>query len=92
MENPFLMRVFDCFAESLEELQSLRKVKLFFITVTRDRLTVTKLHDEVGTSPFGGTAVENLRNARMLHQSQGLTFRFESTDDIARFIAKADNL
>ncbi len=52
------------------------------VAVLRDRHAAHELHHEVRTSAFGGTAVVDTGDARVIHHRQRLTFGLEAGHDL----------
>ena len=91
MDDPLLMRVLDSVADLNEQLQSLRGVQVVLVAVIRDANAANQLHYEVWTAVLGCAGVEYLRDVRVVHHRQRLTFRLEAGDDLPRVHARLDN-
>lgn len=56
-----------------------------FIAIAGDGRAVDQLHDEKGPPDVRDASVEHARDVRVLHQGEGLPFRFEARDKFAGF-------
>jgi hypothetical protein len=63
-----------------------------FVAVSGNRHTFDQLHDEVRPAGLGSSGVEHPSDIRMVHERQGLSFRLEPGDDLARVQPRLDDL
>ena len=62
------------------------------VAVLVDRDAVDQLHDEERPAAVGGAGVEDPRDARVLHQGQGLALGLEAGDDLLGVHPRLDDL
>src|SRR6266853_1478056 len=62
------------------------------IAVFRDLYPTHEFHNEIRTTGLSGAAIEYLRNAGMIHQSECLPFRLEPGDNTFSVHARFDDL
>ena len=72
MDDALLMRVLDGLTNLHEQVESLPCGKILLVAVVGDPKSPNEFHYEVGSAGLRGAAVENLRDVRMVHQSQRL--------------------
>jgi len=69
-------------ADENEQVQPFAGGQLLLITIFGDFDPAYQFHHEVGPAIFGSASIENLRDVRMVHHRQRLTFGFEASDDL----------
>ncbi len=61
------------------------------VAVLRDRHAAHQLHHEIRPAHFGGSAVEDTRDVRMIHQRQRLSLGFEAGNDASGVHTQLDD-
>ncbi len=69
MNDPFLVCMVDCLADSTEELQSILERKLVLIAVFGNREPLNPLHDEIRKAIRSFATVEDSGDTGVIHQS-----------------------
>ena len=83
MDDGFLMRVLDAFADLHEELQPFARAEPVIVAVVRDRNTGDVLHDKVRRALGRRAGVEHFGDRGVVHQGQSLALGFEARNDFA---------
>ena len=91
VDDAFLMRVLDGLANLDEQFEPLAEGKFLLIAKFRDGFSRRQLHDEKRASSARCPRIEDLRDARVIHQRQRLSFGFETRDDGLRVHAQLDD-
>src|SRR5258707_15206810 len=81
MNDKVLVRIGDGRAHLSEELQAFGRGQRVRVAVGVDRFAVHVLHDEVGKSVVGGTAVDEARDIWMIELRQNLSFIAKTAED-----------
>jgi hypothetical protein len=92
VDDPLLVRVLNGVADLHDKLQPLAGRELMLIAILRDPRSAYQLHDKVGPTQLGGACIENLRDVRMVHHRERLSFRFEAGDHAGGVHAGLDQL
>src|SRR6267143_1630023 len=92
MNDSFLMRVLHCVTDIKKHIQSCGGLKRILIAMISDLDSANQFHHEIGPSAFGGAGIEHMRDIRMIHQRQYLSFGFEAGDDRLRIHSRFDYL
>ena len=92
VDNRFLMRVLDSFADMHEQFQPIARIESVIVAVGRDGNAGDILHDEVRPSLRRGTRVEHLGDSWVVHQGQSLALGLEARHHLARVHARLDQL
>ena len=92
MDDGFLMRMLDAFADAHEQFQPFAGAEPVIVAVGRDRNAGDVLHDEVRRALRRGAGVEHLGDGGMVHQGQSLALGLEARDHFARVHAGFDQL
>jgi len=92
MDDGLLVGVLHALAHLDEEVDALGSVELVSVTVLGDPDARDVLHDEVRPTVVGGTALEHLRDRRVIHQCQGLPLGLEASHDLLGVHARLDDL
>src|SRR5258706_2071491 len=78
MDDALLMRVLDGLANLREKFQPVFCGQIVLVAVIGDLDATHQFHDEVRAASLRGTGIEDLGNARMVHECQGLALGFET--------------
>ena len=92
VNDSFLMRMLHGKAHAGEKFEPRRHGQAVLVTEFRDGRAIHEFHDEVGPAGIGRASVKHAGDVRMIHHREGLTFRFETRDDLARVHAGFDYL
>jgi hypothetical protein len=92
MNQAFLMRVLYRVADLDEQIKATAESEVVLIAELDNGDAFDQLHNEVRPAGFGRAAVQDARDARMVHHRQGLTLGFETSDDLPRVHAEFDDL
>jgi hypothetical protein len=79
-------------ANVYEELEAVAGIESVLIAVFRNWLPFDKLHDEIRSAFLRRSAVQDLRDIRMIHHRQRLPLGFEAGDHLVRVHAGLDDL
>ena len=82
MNDQVLMRIGDRRAHLAEELQALGRGQRIRVAVGVNRFALHVLHDEVGQSVIGRSAVDQARDVRMIELRQNLPFIAKPAEDV----------
>src|ERR1700693_117246 len=78
MDDGPLVSVLNAFADPHEQLEALADFQLFLIAVVADRWTGNVFHHKVRLTFRSGAGVEDLGNAGVVHDSEGLALGLKS--------------
>jgi hypothetical protein len=78
VNDGFLVRVLDGFTDLNKEAKTIGKRQFFLVAIASDGKALNVFHDEVGLAAWSGASIENLGNARMIHDGERLAFRLEA--------------
>ena len=92
VDDSLLVGVLDGIADPDEQFQPLGNFELLSVGVLGDRTSLDELHHEIRPAGLGGARIEHFRDARMVHQSQGLTFGFKAGHHLPGVHAEFDDL
>ena len=90
VEDGLLVGVLDRVADLQEQGDPLVRMQGVAVAVVGDGHAGHQLHDEVGHPLGGGPGVEDLGDARVSHDGQGLPFSLEAADHLGRIQARPD--
>lgn len=85
VHHALVVRMLHRLADGDEELEPRARGEPVFIAIVRDRGPAHQLHHEVRAAALRDTAVEDPRDARMVHQRERLPLRLETRHDLPRF-------
>ena len=89
---PFWWRVLDGLAHESEEAQPGWDVQALALAVLGDRDAADELHHEVRPPLLRCARVEDPRDARVVHQREGLALRVEAPNDLLRVHPQLEDL
>ena len=92
MNDTLLVGVLDRLAYGYEQLEPLAGGQVIPVAVLGDGQAPHKFHHKVRTPGVGRSPVEDLGNARMVHERQRLPLRFEPRDHLPGVHAELDDL
>ena len=92
VNDAFLMGVLDGLTNGDEEFQAFLGRQFVFVAILGDGDAPDQFHHEKGTAVVGGPGVEDFGDVGGIHHGQGLTFRFETGDDLFGVHAQLDDL
>jgi len=81
MNDSLLMSMLNGLAHSDEQPQPFFNIQSMTVTLLRERHVTNKFHHEIRMTIRCGSSVIHPSNARMIHQSQRLTFGFKAKQD-----------
>src|SRR6478752_2742197 len=92
MNDALLMSVLNGVTDLDEQLQPFFSRELALVAILRDLDAAHQFHDEKWAASVGAAGVEDARDVRMIHQGEGLPFRFKTRDDTIGVHAEFDHL
>src|SRR6478672_4519975 len=90
MDDSLLMCVLHRVTNFNKHFQASSSLEGILVAVIGDLDAAYQFHYEIRPSAFGGTGVEHVRDIRMIHQGQSLSFGLKAGDDHLRIHSRFD--